>query len=124
MITWFEEKCEELDETLNLKADASAVKDLAETIHAKANREEFVNLQSAVDKLQEFKIQHENNQIMQESYNKRLNLLIHGIQEDDKQVWEKRDVTISKFENFLKNGLKIKPDDIEVADIHRLPSTQ
>ena len=61
---------------------------------------------------------------MQESYNKRLNLLIYGIQEDDKQVWEKRNVTISKLENFLKNGLKIEPDDIEVADIHRLPQNQ
>ena len=27
----------------------------------------------------------------------------------------------SKFDKFLKNGLKIEPDDIEVADIFRLP---
>ena len=54
----------------HLKADTSAVKDLVEIIHAKANREEIVNLQSAVVKLQEFKIQYENNQIMQERCNK------------------------------------------------------
>ena len=37
-------------------------------------------------------------------------------------VWEKREDMILKFENFLKNGLKINdPDDIELVDIHRFP---
>jgi len=45
--------------------------------------------------------------LMQESYNKRLNILIHGIEEDENQVWEKRETTNEKFENFLTDGLNI-----------------
>jgi len=59
---------------------------------------------------------------MQESYDKRLNILIHGIKEDGDNVWEKREKTIEKFQDFLVQGLKIEdPDDIEFVDIHQLP---
>ena len=56
---------------------------------------------------------------MQDSHCKRLNVLIHRVKED---IWEKREDTILKCKNLLKNGLKIDdPDDIELVDIHRLP---
>ena len=58
---------------------------------------------------------------MKESYDKRLNILIHGIQKDNNNVWEKREKTIEKFQDFLKNGLKINPNEINLSDIHRLP---
>jgi len=59
---------------------------------------------------------------MQEAYNNRLNILIHGIKEDGDNIWEKRDKTIEKFQDFLIQGLKIEyPDDVEFFDIHRLP---
>ena len=59
---------------------------------------------------------------MQESYNKQLNILIHGIKEDDNKAWETRDETKAKFNNFVKEGLNIEdPNDIELVDIHRLP---
>ena len=29
--------------------------------------------------------------------------------------------TIEKFQDFLKNGLKINPNEIKLSDIHRLP---
>ena len=58
---------------------------------------------------------------MKECYDKRLNILIHGIQEDNNNVWEKREKTIKKFQDFLKNGLKINPNEINLSDIYRLP---
>ena len=58
---------------------------------------------------------------MKESYDKRLNILIHGIQEDNNNVWEKREKTIEIFQDFLKNGLKINPNEIKLSDILRLP---
>ena len=59
---------------------------------------------------------------MKESYDKRLNMLIHGMQEDNNNVWKKREKTIEKFQNFLKNGLKItNPNEIKFLDIPRLP---
>ena len=60
--------------------------------------------------------------VMQESYDKRLNILIHGIKEDNDSPWEKHDTTVTKFQEFLEKGLKIDdPEDIEFVDIHRLP---
>ena len=58
---------------------------------------------------------------MQESNNKRLNVLIHGIKEDEGNAWEKREAAVQKFKTFLLDGLNINPDDIELVDIHRLP---
>ena len=39
--------------------------------------------------------------IMQESYNKHLIVLIHGIKEDEGNGWEKRGATVQKFKTFL-----------------------
>ena len=58
---------------------------------------------------------------MKESYDKRLNILIHGIQEDNNNVWEKREKTMEKFQDFLKNGLKINPNETKLSDIYRFP---
>ena len=59
---------------------------------------------------------------MQESYDKRLNILLHGVTEDSNSAWEKKEKTIEKFQDFFKNGITIKdPTDIEYVDIHRLP---
>ena len=60
---------------------------------------------------------------MQESYNKRLNMLIHGIEEDEDSVSKSHQKTLEKFDEFLKNALEMDADDIEVADIHRFPQT-
>ena len=58
---------------------------------------------------------------MQESYNKRLNILVHGRKEDGNKVGETKE-TIAKFTNFVKEGLTIEDsNEIEYADIHRLP---
>ena len=60
--------------------------------------------------------------VMQESYDKRLNILIHGIRENSNNAWEKREETIAKFKNFLKNGLKMDDtEDVEYVYIYRLP---
>ena len=71
-------------------------------------------------RLEKFKLAYDKTTVMQESYAKRLNILVHGIKED--QHWEKREKTVTKFQNFLKDGLKLdEPNDIEFEDIHRLP---
>ena len=57
---------------------------------------------------------------MQESYDKRLNLLIHGIEESD--AWETLEKTKKLIHNFMKDGLLIiDPSMISLADFHRLP---
>ena len=59
--------------------------------------------------------------LLKKSYSKRLHILIHGLAEDESTVWEKRETTLQIFQKFLRKGLQIKPEEISIADIHRLP---
>ena len=59
---------------------------------------------------------------MQESYDKRLNVLIHGLEESNKTDWETREITQETIYEFFQKGLQIKePRTIELIDCHRLP---
>ena len=60
-------------------------------------------------------------EVMRENYEKRINILIHGIEEDTKSVWESNIETRHKFNNFISGALKLDPTAIAIADIHRLP---
>ena len=102
----FSNKCEELDCSLNAKASIESIEKLNERLAA----------------LESFENNYAKSLLLQESYNKRLNILVHGIKEEDNNVWETREETIAKFRNFVREGLKIEdPEDIEYVDIHRLP---
>ena len=59
--------------------------------------------------------------LVKETYSKRLNLLIHGIEEDQDNAWEAKDITTKLFNHFLQQALKFDPTSISVVDIHRLP---
>ena len=59
---------------------------------------------------------------MLESYEKRFNLLIHGIDENFCCAWETREQTKHLVEDFMKEGLKIEDSSkITMAVCHRLP---
>ena len=101
----FENRSKEVDNILDTKADIDLIKQLNQKIIS----------------FEEYQLNYEKAVLMKESYDKRLNILIHGIQEDNNNVWKKREKTIKKFQDFLKNGLKINPNEIKLSDIHRLP---
>ena len=90
-------------------------------LDTKADIDLIKQLKQKIISFKEFQSNYEKALLMKESYNKRLNILIHGIQEDNNNVWEKREKTIEKFQDFLKKGLKIDPNEIKLSDIHRLP---
>ena len=71
----FASKYKEIDDTLNSKAD--------EVIVSQHNNK--------IKLLESFKSNYKKNILMKESYDKQLNVLIHGIQEDPNNVWEKRE---------------------------------
>ena len=54
-----------------------------------------------------------------EAHSKRLNLLIHGL--DENEVWEKKETTLLIFKNFLQEGLNLNLPDTNIIHIHRLP---
>ena len=68
-----------------------------------------------------FKTDFKKAEVMRENYEKRMNILIHGIEEDTKSVWESNVETRLKFNNFISGALKLDPTAIAIADIHRLP---
>ena len=68
-----------------------------------------------------FKTNFKKAEVMRENYEKRMNILIHGIEEDTKSVWESNVETRLKFNNFISGALKLDPTAIAIADIHRLP---
>ena len=65
-------------------------------------------LKEKIITLENFKSDYEKTLIMQDSYNKRLNILIYGIKEDVANAREPRDATSEKFRNFVRDGLKIE----------------
>ena len=61
---------------------------------------------------------------MKESYEKRLNVLIHDVQESPVNTSERPDATLAHEYDFIKAGLQIKnPTEIVLVDCHRLPQS-
>ena len=105
----------------NLKTKCKEIDCLSEE---KVNIDRFNQLNEKIKFLKIFKQNFETSLLMRESYEKRLNIIVHSIMEDQDTPWEKQDKTKSKFKDFLINGLKIKdPNKIEYVDIHRLPTS-
>ena len=57
---------------------------------------------------------------MRESYSKRLNLLIHGLDET-KEAWETKTQIKSTLAKFFQEGLDLDLNSISLVDCHRLP---
>ena len=100
----FDDQINKLDKKLETKVDCTVL-------------ENFKFRLLSIDQQQ---ITQQTKDIMQESYDKRLNLFIHGIEEPD--AWETLEKTKKLIHNFMKDGLLIDdPSTISFADYHRLP---
>ena len=61
---------------------------------------------------------------MKESYEKRLNILIHGIQESLVNAWERPGEILAHVYDFMKASLQVKnPTEIGLANCHQLPQS-
>ena len=85
------------------------------------SKNEMDDMKVTTDDLIRFKDQQERTALQSEPYSKRQNILIHGIEEDKKSVWENRDITIQKLKNFMKDELEMDFDKVPIVDFHRLP---
>ena len=102
----FSDKILALEKNMEMKADTSALAEIEKRLQT----------------LEKVKNEQETNLVMQESYEKRLNILIHGLDENPTLAWEKVDETRKIVENFLSDGLQISnPSSISFVDLHRLP---
>ena len=57
---------------------------------------------------------------MRELYSKRLNILIHGLNES-KEAWEITTQTKTVLTKFFTEGIKIDLNSLSLVDCHRLP---
>ena len=108
-------------DSLNTKIFKLGNKTAALERNLTAKAENIDILDKKMNEFEKFRLHYEKMAIMQESYNIRLNILIRGIEEDEGTAWEKREMTVQKFETFLNDGLNNNPDNIELVDIHQLP---
>ena len=113
----FNKKFEEMFEGLHEKYDE--IKSALDNNKASVNL--FKRLKLRVEQLDQERANAKQDKVAREAYSKKLNLLVHGIEESIKEVWETKQSTLEKFDLFLKNGLKVSRSQIKVIDIHRLP---
>ena len=57
--------------------------------------------------------------LMIDLYNKRLNFLIYGF--EDNNAWETKEQSKAIIDDFLLDALQIDPAEIHLVDVHRLP---
>ena len=112
----FNKKFEVMFEGLNEKYGK-----LKSALDNKASVDLFKRLKLRVEQLEQQRANAKQDEVAGEAYCKRLNLLVYGIEESIKEVWETKQSTLEKFDQFLENGLKICRSQIKVIDIHWLP---
>ena len=99
-------KFDEIDQHLAKQAETNKVKLIQEKI-------------LKIEKTSKEKDQLE---VMKESYEKRLNVLIYHISDTSDGAWESPLLTIDAIHKFMKDGLFIsKPTTVSLADHCRLP---
>ena len=96
--------------------------ELTSSVDKKVEQNEFDEHKKLLEKLQEYVMIQRKETLAQEAYTKRMNILIHGIEEQKGSVWENQEITLNLFDQFLRDGLKLdNPLTIKPLDLHRLP---
>ena len=105
--------------SLNSKADTD---DTEAVLPTKTNSTDFEEINDRLKKLEAQERERQMQAVMRESYEKRMNILIHGLPENIASAWETRETTKSIIYLCMRDGLKIEdPQKIIMADYHRLP---
>ena len=100
---------DELEMKSNQKVDMALFHQLEEKVQELLKEQNLTKLQSKRE------------QISKEAYSKRLNLLVHGLVEDESVAWEKREETEAISNKFLTEALQLNPGQVKLTDLHRLP---
>ena len=140
-ITLLSEKIETMESTLTKKVDQLDLKlekistriskleehcetkfeEIDEELNAKADTRELEELRALVKKLERSAEGQKISEVMRESYDKRFNVLIHGLPEDPLNSWETPLQTLGLIHKFMKEApLITDPTMINVVDYHRL----
>jgi len=103
-------KCDEISLAIDEKATETDLKEIYE------------RQKTWKEKLERKERDRQAQALMQESYDKRFNILIPGLDENVESAWKNRAPTKEIIQNFMKDCLKIDdPTTISMIDFHRLP---
>ena len=81
---------------------------LEQVLENKSNVNNLDNIYTKLNRIEQQQLEQELKNLMQKSYDKRLNLLIHGFEENNKTDWETRESTQEAIYEFFPKGLPIK----------------
>jgi len=116
-LTALDKRLDHIKETFNNK-----ITEIEKRVENKADVDVIEELRQRLNVLENSHKSNEESAVMKESYEKRFNLLIHGITESVENVWETPSQTLAHVQQFMKDGLQIdNPAEIALADYHRLP---
>ena len=93
--------------------------DLESLVHSKLPQDEIEAHLKDFNEIKSLMLYFQKEAIAQEAHNKRINVLIHGIEDS---AWETREQSSKKFYEFLQEGFKISKLLVpQPIDLHRLP---
>ena len=111
----FESRLNEIETGLKLR-----IVQLEANVKSLPSNEEYKNLEKKINYLEHALQNKSKVDLMRESYSKRLNLLIHGL-EETKEAWETKSQTKTTLTKFFSEGLHLDLNSISLVDCHRLP---
>ena len=112
----FESRLDEFERSVSYK-----ISNIENQSKMKAERNSLQKVMVRLEKLEESKNVQEIANVMQESYEKRFNILIHGIAETTDSSWENPGQTTALVRTFLTDGLLIQePESVAFVTCHRL----
>jgi len=80
-----------IETSLTAKAEVKQVQKIQFALNEKADASEMDNILERLDKLEAREGDRQTQTLMQESYEKRMNILIHGLEENLSTSWETQD---------------------------------
>ena len=105
----FDNRLNKLESLFNNK-----INKLEQALENKSNVNDIDNIHIKLNRIEQQQLEQESKNLMQESYDKRLNVLIHGPEESNKTDWETREIKQETIYKFFQKGLQIKePRTIE-----------
>ena len=99
----FDNRLNKLESLFNDK-----INKLEEALESKSNLNDIDNIHTKLNRIEQQQLEQESKKLMQESYDKRLNVLIYGLEESNKTDWETREITQETITNFSKKDSKSK----------------
>ena len=110
----FDNRLSKLESLFNDK-----INKLEQALENISNINDIDNIHTKLNKIEQQQIEQESKNLMQELYDKRLNLLIHGLKESNKTDWETCESTWKTLYKFFQKFFQIKESrTIKLIDCH------